>query len=198
MVFGASSKTIGPSLNECLYAGASLSPLLVDIMLRFRIFRVALVGDLDKAFLNVSVHPDYRNVLRFLWVSDVHSDSPERVVKRFTGLVFGVSQSPFLLNGTLDHHVKKYQDVHLEFVQRFLSGLYVDDLSSGDESVDKSFQLYMKSKFRMLEAGFNMRKWSSNSPDLMEMIKECEIKDQTQVQLTPAIIQEEQLMQVTP
>ena len=191
VAFDASSKTIGPSLNECLYAGPSLSPLLVDIMLRFRIFRVALVGDLEKAFLNVSVHPDDRNVLRFLWVSGVHSDSPEIVVKRFTRLVFGVSPSPFLLNGTLEHHVKKYQDVDPEFLQRFLSGLYVDDLSSGDESVDKSFQLYMKSKFRMLEAGFNMRKWSSNSPELMEMIKECEHKDQTQVQLTPAIIQED-------
>ena len=191
MVFDASSKTVGPSLNECLYAGPSLSPLLVDIMLRFHIFRVALAGDLGKAFLNVSVHPDDRNVLRFLWVSDVHSDSPEIVVKRFRRLVFGVSASSFLLNGTLEHQVKKYQDADPEFVQRFLGGLYVDDLSPGDESVDKSFQLYLKSKFRMLEAGFNMRKWSSSSPELMEMIKECEHKDQTQVQLTPAIIQED-------
>ena len=191
VVFDASSKTVGPSLNECLYAGPSLSLLLVDIMLRFRIFRVALVGDLEKAFMNVSVHPDDTNVLKFLWVSNVHFDSPEIVVKRFTRLVFGVSPSPFLLNGTLEHHVKKYQDVDPEFVQRSLSGLYFDDLSSGDESVDKSFQLYLKSKFRMLEAGFNMRKWSSNSPELIEMIKECEHKDQTQVQLTPAIIQED-------
>ena len=133
MVFDASSKTVRPSLDECLYAGTSLSPLLAEIMFRFCVFQVALVGYLEKAFLNVSVHPDHRNVLRFLWVSNVHSDSPEIVVKRFTSLVFGVSPSPFLLNGTLEHHVKKYQDADPEFVQRFLSGLYVDDLSSGDE-----------------------------------------------------------------
>ena len=177
-------------LNECLYAGPSLSSLLADIMMRFRVFRVALVGDLEKALLNVSVHPDDRNVLRFLWVSDVHSDSPEIVVKKFARLVFGVSPSPFLLSGALEYHVKKYQDVDPEFVQRFLSGLYVDDLSSGDKSVYYSFQLYLKSKFRMLEAGFNMKKWSSNSPELMEMIKECEHKNQTQVRLIPAIMQE--------
>ena len=122
----------------------------------------------------------------------LHSDSPEIVMKRFIRLEFGVSPSPFLLNGTLEHHVKKYQDADPEFVQfRFLSGLDVDDLSSGDESVDKSFQLYLKSKFRMLEAGFNMRKWSSNSPELMEMVIGCEHKGQTQVQLTPAIVQED-------
>ena len=119
VVLDASSKTVGPSLNECLYAGSPLSPLLVDIMLRFRVFRVALVGDLEKAFLNVPVHTDDRNVLRILWVSDVHSDSPEIVVKRFTSLVFGVSPSQFLLNGTLEQHVKKYQVVDPEFVQRF-------------------------------------------------------------------------------
>ena len=43
----------------------------------------------------------------------------------------------------------------------------------------------------MLEAGFNMRKQSSISAELIEMIKECEHKDQTCVLLTPAIIQED-------
>ena len=43
VVFDASSKTVGPSLNKCLFVGPSLSPLLIDIMLRFRIFQVALV-----------------------------------------------------------------------------------------------------------------------------------------------------------
>ena len=68
VVFDALSKTVGPSLNEYLYAGPSLSPLLIDVMLRFLVFRVALVRDLEKASLNLSVHPDDRNVLRFLWV----------------------------------------------------------------------------------------------------------------------------------
>ena len=76
VVFDASLKTVAPSLNECLYVGPSLSPLLLDIMLRFHIFQVALVGDLEKTFLNVFVHPVDRKVLRFLWVSDVHVDSP--------------------------------------------------------------------------------------------------------------------------
>ena len=75
-------------------------------------------------------------------------------------------------------------------MQKFLSGSYVEDLSSGDESVDKSFQLYLKSKFRMLKAGFSMRKWSSNFSELMKMVKDCEHKGQAQVQLTPAIVQE--------
>ena len=79
----------------------------------------------ESIFENVSLHPDDRNVLRFLWVSEFHSDSPKIVVERFTRLVFDVSPSPFLFNGTLEHHLKKYQDVDPEFVQRMVFMLMI-------------------------------------------------------------------------
>ena len=44
-----------PSLNDCLYAGPSLSPLIFDILLRFRTNKVAVTGDTEKAFLNISI-----------------------------------------------------------------------------------------------------------------------------------------------
>ena len=44
VVFGASSKRDGSSLNDCLYAGPPLLPLLMDVIVRFRCF-IALVGD---------------------------------------------------------------------------------------------------------------------------------------------------------
>ena len=36
IVFDASAKTFGPSLNECLYKGPQLTPLVFNIWLRFR------------------------------------------------------------------------------------------------------------------------------------------------------------------
>ena len=44
------------SLNDCLNMGPSLTPLIFDILLRFRDARVALVGDIAKAFLNIEVN----------------------------------------------------------------------------------------------------------------------------------------------
>lgn len=65
IVFDASAKSEGPSLNECLHKGPQLTPLIFDIFLRFRTFLVAMTADIEKAFLQVSVEEHDRNLLSF-------------------------------------------------------------------------------------------------------------------------------------
>lgn len=101
IVYDASCKSSGASLNDCLFTGPSLSQKIVDTILRFRTRREAFVGDIEKAFLNVSVAEEDRDVLRCLWVDDVRKEIPEIVLLRFARVVFGVSSSPFLLNVTV-------------------------------------------------------------------------------------------------
>ena len=108
MVYDASSKENKnvACLNDCLHAGPPLTPLLYNILLRFRENRVVLVGDIEKAFLNVEVDPEDRDCLRFLWV-EKPPDLSQVVVYRFCRVVFGLNGSPFLLNATLQHHIKR-------------------------------------------------------------------------------------------
>jgi hypothetical protein len=77
VVYDASAKIdkTSTSLNDCLYKGPSLNPLLFHISLRFRKKRTALVGDIEKAFLNVEVDEADRNFLRFLWLEDPNDPS---------------------------------------------------------------------------------------------------------------------------
>ena len=82
---------------------------IVDILLRFRMHKVALSADIEKAFLMVSVAEEDRDVLRFLWVEDIHSHIPKVKTMRFSRVVCGVTSSPFLLNATLNHHMEKYR-----------------------------------------------------------------------------------------
>ena len=57
MVFDASSKECkrGIFLNDCLHVGSPLIPMLVKILIRFREHNIALVGDIEKAFLDVEI-----------------------------------------------------------------------------------------------------------------------------------------------
>ena len=84
----------GTSLNDCLRTGPALSPLLFEILVRFRENRVALGGDIEKACLNIAVDAKYRDSLRFLWVEDVRDNNLSIVVNRFCRVVFGLNASP--------------------------------------------------------------------------------------------------------
>ena len=63
VVYDASAKRGGPSLNDCLYSGLPLTPMIFDVMARFRAHKVALTADIEKAFLNVAIAPEYRDYL---------------------------------------------------------------------------------------------------------------------------------------
>ena len=57
----------------------------------------------------VGVDKKDRDVLRFLWTSELDSDILKPLKVRFTRVVFRVSSSPFLLNVTINHHIESYR-----------------------------------------------------------------------------------------
>ena len=173
MVFDASSKEgkNGTSLNECLHVGPNLTPLLFDILIRFRENNIALVGDIEKAFLNVGIHEADRDCLRFLWVEDVHDKDLSHVVYRFKRIVFGVGASPFLLTAVIRNHVTKFQDIDPEFVAKLVQSFFVDDLCTGARTVEETIDLYEKADSRMQEGGFRLRKWKSNNREVREYLR---------------------------
>ncbi|XP_065891704.1 uncharacterized protein [Dysidea avara] len=174
VVYDALAKTRGPSLNDCLYAGPKFDQCILDILLRFRSHKVALVADIEKVFLQISVAPCDGDVLQFLWIDDVHKKVPEVLTLRFARVVFGVSSSPFLLNATIRHHVEKYKDIEPSFVETFSRSIYVDDVSFGAADDDGAFDLYAKAKKILLDGGFNLRKFVSNSEGLQQRIESIE------------------------
>lgn len=169
VVYDASARSEDAALNDCLYTGPPLTEKIFDILLRFRASRVALTGDVEKAFLMVGITEEDRDVLRFLWVDDIEKTSPESVVLRFARVVFGVCSSPFLLNATMKYHIERYKNEDREFVDRFLRSIYVDDLSFGASESTAAYELYLK--FILAEGEFNLRKFVSNSNVLTERIQ---------------------------
>ena len=149
--------------------------------MRFRGHNVAVVGDLEKAFLQISLNPQDRDYVRFLWFKNIEDidfenfSNNELVEYRLCRVLFGVTSSPFLLSATLIHHISKYDVKEVygpEFVHKLLNSLHVDDLNSGSENIDKALEFYSKSKQCLKEGGFNLRKFKSNSPVLRELVHE--------------------------
>ena len=112
--------------------------------------------------------------MRFLWYSDICTQDGIIDVYHFCKVIFGAGPSPFLLNGTLRHHIEKYEKEDPEFVRKLVESFYVDDLATGSHSKCDAFHLYQKTKNRMAEGGFVLRKWKSNSQELVAMIEKAE------------------------
>ena len=71
-----------------------------------------------------------RDCLRFLWVDDVSNSNSSVVVYQFCRVVFGLNVSPFLLNGTIRHHLATFAEADPEFVRKMFESFYVDDMVS--------------------------------------------------------------------
>ena len=63
----AKCKQENKSLNERLNRGPILLQNLSGILLRFRLNKIALVADIEKAFLQIGLQDEANDVTRFFW-----------------------------------------------------------------------------------------------------------------------------------
>ena len=109
-----------------------------------------MVADIEKAFLNIEIHPEDRDSLHFLWVDDVYAQNTSILTYRFRTVVFGVNSSPVLLHAILRHQTEQYQEIDPDFVSKVSKEFYVDDWASGAQDIETAMNLYHKVKLRML------------------------------------------------
>ena len=159
MVFDGSSKAhpLTSSINDCMYTGPALQPLLWDILVRARMSPDLLLGDIAKAFLQVSLKKEDRDAFRFLFnVNGVEEQY------RFTRLPFGAEASPFILNATLQHHYDNQPSLYDETLEDLKGNTYVDNLMKTGSGVEE-LKKFKKEATEILEsAQFPLHKWESN------------------------------------
>ena len=96
-------------------------------------------------------------------------------IYRFTGAIFGFGESPFLLNGTVKEHlessINKYPEVG-KTIDEIKESLYVDDIVTGEVTVEKVKKIKKTSEKIFGEACIKLHKWHSNAKELEETQEE--------------------------
>ena len=159
MVFDASAKPhqLANSIIECMHRGPPLQPLLWDILVRARMSPNILLGDIEKAFLQISIKEEDRDAFRFLFSLEGKEEH-----FRFTRVPFGVEASPFMLGATLQHHYDEQPQVLRETVQTLKENTYVDNLMETGRHVE-DMEKFKEEATQILEnAKFPVHKWESN------------------------------------
>ena len=169
IVFDASAKENDQSLslNDVIEIGPSLQNNLWKVLLRNRMCPVTLTGDMKKAFFQVRIREEDRDALRFHWLTSIESDEIEAF--RFTRAIFGMGESPFLLNGTILEHLITSRSLYPEltaYIDEIDESLYVDDVVTGDTRVDEVKKLKEVAIKVFKDAKLELHKWHSNVKEL--------------------------------
>ena len=151
------------SMNECLYRGLVMLNDLCGLLMRFRLNSIAVVADIENAFVQFGLQPDQRDVTRFIWLKNytqAQVDSDNIQEYRFCRVPFGVIPSSFLLGATINNYLDLYGN---ELAKKLKDDIYVDNLITGANTVEGAVDLYYGAKKIFKDASMNLREWSSNS-----------------------------------
>ena len=170
IVFDCAARHGGVSLNSQVCSGPDLTNSLVGVLLRFRRQPVAFMGDVEAMFHQVKVEPQQQDALRFLWWpgGDV-TRAPETY--KMTVHLFGGTWSPSCCAFALQQAAKDSgSDFHPDTVKAVEQSFYVDDCLQSVATTEEAI-LQVQELTQMLgQRGFVLKKWVSNSRQVMESI----------------------------
>ena len=170
IVFDCAAQHHGVSLNSRVLPGPDLTNKLVGVLMRFRLHQVALMADVEAMFHQVRVKVDEQGALRFLWWPQGNTNEPPRAY-RMTVHPFGGTWSPscctYAMHRTVQDHEHQFLESACETVRR---NFYVDDCLKSVDSVEEAVELASELKNLLVRGGFNLTKWTSNHPAVLEAI----------------------------
>ena len=168
VVFYASSRLCGQSLNDVLLKGSNLLNDVVDVLLLFRERAVSLSGDIKQMFLQVRVLPEDQSALRFLWRPPGTRSPP--TIYQMQVQIFGSISSPFICSNVLQHNAELHRLEFPNVVDRIKRNFYVDNLLDSFDTEDEAIQASKDYSNLLKKGGFHLNQWISSSRKVLSSL----------------------------
>ncbi|XP_065079562.1 uncharacterized protein LOC135702458 isoform X1 [Ochlerotatus camptorhynchus] len=169
VVFDATAKASGLSLNDVLMTGSNSQSDLFSIVLRFRTHIIVFSVDGSKMYRQILIDPSQTQYQRIFWRG---SPSEALQVLELLTVTYGTSAASFLAVRSLIQLARDEIANHPEAAEVILYDSYMDDILSGAETVQLAKKLRQDLEKLMLKGGFPVKKWCSNSEEVLDGIPE--------------------------
>ncbi|XP_037827080.1 uncharacterized protein LOC119615079, partial [Lucilia sericata] len=174
VVFNASAPSSnGQSLNSLLHIGPVLQNDLTALILKWRFFKYVFNADIQKMYRQIWVNPEHTRYQRILFRSNPNSPICDYELKTVT---FGVNCAPYLAIRTLLQLADDVQSTYPIASSILRNSMYVDDVLAGSHTKTDSVKARNELIQALQSAGFFLRKWTSNSKDILANIPQSSTK----------------------
>lgn len=170
VVFNASAKTsTKKSLNDLMESGPNLQADLQTILLQWRQYRYVLTADIEKMYRYIAMHPDDQKLQKIVW-----RESPQEPLHEYQlcTVTYGTKAAPFLALRTLKQLALDEGDRYPKAKPILQNNFFVDDAMFGSCTISEAQQIRDQLIHLLRSGGFNLRKWASNEPRLVEDLPE--------------------------
>uniref|UniRef100_A0A336KCY2 CSON003512 protein n=1 Tax=Culicoides sonorensis TaxID=179676 RepID=A0A336KCY2_CULSO len=165
VVFDASAATeTGLSLNDALMVGPCIQRELFTHLLTFRCKPIALTGDISKMYRQIAIHEDDQKWQKILWYKNNHLQEFQ-----LTTVTYGTASASFLATRALQY-LADQEDIMLTGANAIRDNMYVDDLITCANTVDEAIQIYREVTAILKKGQMPIRKFCSNSSDVLAAI----------------------------
>nr|XP_022908199.1 uncharacterized protein LOC111419605 [Onthophagus taurus] len=174
VVFDASAVTSnGESLNDNLLIGPKLQQNIVKVLLNFRYHEFAFTCDIQQMYRQILISENHRNYQKILWRFSPDDPIEEYMLNTVT---YGVSSAPFLALRTIIELSRLYSHEFPVASKILQHDTYVDDIVTGASSLMEACTLQSDLISLLRKGGFELKKWASNCPDLLQDVAETDLQ----------------------
>lgn len=165
VVFNASMKTsTGISLNDCLLSGPTIQQPIFTHLIHWRQHNIAIIGDIAKMYRQIWHHSEDRNFLKIWWRFSRNEELKSYRIKTIT---YGTASAPFSAIRTIKQlAIDEEENFPIES-QLLRNNFYVDDFSCSFPSLSEAITRKTNITKLLKSGGFELRKFSSNSAELV-------------------------------
>ncbi|GFU82589.1 integrase catalytic domain-containing protein [Trichonephila clavipes] len=179
---GTCKPSNGNSLNSILGIGKMLQPDLFTILVKFRLNEIAFSADIQQMYRQILIDQEDQNFQRIVWRES--KDSPIREYKLCT-VTYGTASAPYLATRCLFQTGLDLERDDPAVSSLIKESFYIDDLMAGAPSSEEAISL-IKTLSNILEArGFHLRKWRSNSSEVLSRISSNWVGDSSIWEIHP-------------
>lgn len=168
LVLNSSLKFNGLSLNDILLRGPNALNSLWEVQLRFRSYIVALVCDLTKMYQSIKT-TELERFLRLVVWRDMKSNEKPKTYTTET-MMFGDKPAAAISAIALKETAELYKYIDEEAATKIKEDMYVDDIATGDSSVEKVERLKENITTILGKANFHVKFFVTSGDQVQENI----------------------------